>query len=54
MKKNINVTTEQSLEKEFEDSKNVAKAFTGTTAERYHNFAKFAKTNKCKVQGGGK
>ena len=54
MKKNINIVTEESLAKEFEDSKNAAKAFTGTTAERYHNFAKFIKSNKCKVQGGNK
>jgi len=54
MKKNIDIKTEESLTKEFEDSKKAAKAFSGTTAERYHSFANFAKANKCKVQGGGK
>ena len=52
MKKNIDVMTEEALLEEFENSKKIAASSTSTTSERYHKFAKFIKTNKCKVQGG--
>ena len=54
MKKSVEIVTEESLLEEFENSKKIASASNETTSERYHNFAKFIKSKKCKVQGGKK